>query len=162
MTVNQGFSVRIWAKQFRFNNFKTDAANTDIAAVFSLILQTAVNKNMTQDELPQNILILSDMEFDYCVGCSDGSRCGVDRPTKRLFEVFAEKYVKHGYKLPRLVFWNICSRTGTIPVKENDLGVSLVSGFSPTIAKMVLSNSLDPLDCLNRLILKDMEQSKKQ
>ena len=103
---------------------------------------------MSQDELPQNILILSDMEFDSCVGCNGGSRWSVNRPTKRLFEVFAERYAEHGYKLPRLVFWNICSRTGTIPIKENDLGVALVSGFSPAIAKMVLSNSTDPLDCL--------------
>ena len=123
-------------------------ANTNIEAVFNLILQTAINKNMSQDELPQNILILSDMEFDSCVGCDGGSIWSVNRPTKRLFEVFAERYAEHGYKLPRLVFWNICSRTGTIPVKENDLGVALVSGFSPAIAKMVLSNSTDPLDCL--------------
>lgn len=126
----------------------SEVANTNIEAVFDLILQTAINKNMSQDELPQNILILSDMEFDSCVGCDGGSRWSVNRPTKRLFEVFAERYAEHGYKLPRLVFWNICSRTGTIPVKENDLGVALVSGFSPAIAKMVLSNGTDPLDCL--------------
>lgn len=41
-----------------------------------------------------------------------------------------------------------CSRTGTIPVKENELGVALVSGFSPSIVKMVLSNSTDPFECL--------------
>lgn len=125
-----------------------EVANTNIEAVFNLILQTAINKNMSQDELPQNILILSDMEFDSCIGCDGDSKWKVTRPTKRLFKVFAERYAKYGYKLPRLVFWNICSRTGTIPVKENDLGVALVSGFSPVIAKMVLSNRTDPLDCL--------------
>lgn len=129
---------------FRHN----EVANTNIEAVFNLILQTAINKNMTQDELPQNILILSDMEFDGCVGCNGTSRYGVNKPTKRLFELFAERYAEYGYKLPRLVFWNICSRTGTIPVKENDLGVALVSGFSPAVVKMVLSNSTDPLECL--------------
>lgn len=126
----------------------TEVANTNIEAVFDLILQTAINKKMSQNELPQNILILSDMEFDTCVGCNGSSRYRVNAPTKRLFEVFTERYAEHGYKLPRLVFWNICSRTGTIPVKENDLGVALVSGFSPAIVKMVLSNSVDPLDCL--------------
>ena len=50
--------------------------------------------------------------------------------------------------MPRLVFWNLNSRTGTIPVKENDLGVALVSGFSPAIVKMVLSGKLDPYECL--------------
>lgn len=126
----------------------SEVANTNIEAVFDLILQTAINKNMTQDELPQNILILSDMEFDGCVECNGSNRWNLNRPTKRLFKVFEERYAEHGYKLPRLVFWNICSRTGTIPVKENDLGVSLVSGFSPAVVKMVLSNSTDPLECL--------------
>lgn len=126
---------------YRYN----EVADTNIEAVFDLILQTAINKNMTQDELPQNILILSDMEFNSCVVANGGYGA---RPTVRLFETFAQKYAEHGYKLPRLVFWNICSRTGTIPVKENELGVALVSGFSPAITKMVLSNSTDPYECL--------------
>lgn len=132
----------------------TEVANTNIEAVFDLILQTAINKKMTQDELPQNILILSDMEFDSCATCGECNNRGYfgwrnrKRPEKKLFNTFAERYAEHGYKLPRLVFWNICSRTGTIPVKENELGVALVSGFSPTISKMVLSNTTDPLECL--------------
>ena len=120
-----------------------EVADTNVEAVFDLILQTAINKNMTQDELPQNILILSDMEFNSCV-CTNGR----SRLDSRLFKVIADKYAEHGYKLPRLVFWNIMSRTGTIPVKENDLGVALVSGFSPAIVKMVLSNATDPFECL--------------
>lgn len=126
-----------------------EVANTNIEAVFDLILKTAVSKNMTQDELPQNILILSDMEFDSCATSNyNGRGWGYRRPNQTLFDTFAQKYAAHGYKLPRLVFWNICSRTGTIPVKENDLGVALVSGFSPAVVKMVLSNSTDPFDCL--------------
>ena len=46
------------------------------------------------------------------------------------------------------MFWNVNSRTGTIPVKENALGVALVSGFSVNVAKMVLSGELDPYKCL--------------
>lgn len=117
----------------------SEIANTNIKAVFDLILTTAIKFHMTQNDLPKNILILSDMEFDYA---ADGST------DKRLFETISQKYSEHGYKLPRLVFWNICSRTGTIPVKENPAGVALVSGFSPSITKMVLSNSTDPYECL--------------
>lgn len=121
-----------------------EVANTNIEKVFDLILKTAINKNMTQDDLPQNILIISDMEFDSCARCNNG----YSLINQKLFKVFAERYAEHGYKLPRLVFWNVNSRTGTIPVKENELGVALVSGFSPAIAKMVLSNSTDPFECL--------------
>lgn len=138
-----------------------EVADTNIEAVFDLILTTAVKKHMTQDELPSNILILSDMEFNECVFVQDGTETYRDwwsgqiktrprlvKPSGKLFNILAKRYAEHGYKLPRLVFWNICSRTGTIPVKENDLGVALVSGFSPAIAKMVLSNSTDPFECL--------------
>jgi hypothetical protein len=126
-----------------------EVANTNIEAVFDLILKTAIDKNMSQDELPQNILILSDMEFDSCATTNRSTgRWSACRPNQTLFDTIAKKYEAHNYKLPRLVFWNICSRTGTIPVKENDLGVALVSGFSPAIVKMVLSNSTDPFECL--------------
>lgn len=125
-----------------------EVANTNIEAVFDLILQTAVNKNMKQADLPENILILSDMEFDSCATCGVRQRWGINKPSVKLFETFKEKYAEYGYKLPRLVFWNICSRTRTMPVKENDLGVALVSGFSPAVVKMVLSNSTNPFICL--------------
>ena len=117
-----------------------EVANTNIEAVFDLILTTAANKQMKQSELPQNILIISDMEFD--VAMYD------NRPDKRLFLTIANRYKQEGYKLPRLIFWNVNSRTGTIPVIENDLGVALVSGFSVNIVKMVLSGELDPYKCL--------------
>ena len=120
----------------------SEVADTNIEAVFDLILQTAIEHNMKQDDLPHNILILSDMEFNHCVFTNHG------RADKRLFETIAHKYANHGYKVPRLIFWNIISRTGTIPVKENELGVALVSGFSPNVAKMVMSNSTDPFECL--------------
>ena len=125
-------------------------ANTNIEAVFNLILTTAVNNRMRQEDMPQNVLIISDMEFDTCATCGERSDhwCPVARPTARLFDVIRQKYETAGYKLPRLVFWNVDSRTGTIPVKENDLGVALVSGFSQNVASMVMSGKLDPYECL--------------
>ena len=126
-----------------------EVANTNIEKVFDLILTTAVNNHMSQEEIPQNVLIISDMEFDSCATCGLRSNgWSYNRPDKRLFEVIAQKYADAGYKLPRLVFWNVNSRTGTIPVKENELGVALVSGFSVNVVKMVMSGKLDPFECL--------------
>ena len=99
--------------------------------------------------MPQNILIISDMEFDTCATCGNRSDYwNRKRPDSRLFNVIRQRYEAVGYKLPRLVFWNVNSRTGTIPVKENDLGVALVSGFSQNVASMVMSGKLDPYECL--------------
>lgn len=116
-----------------------EVADTNIEATFDLILRTAVNNNMSQEDMPKNILIVSDMEFN--------TAC-YSYPNETLFATIARKYATHGYKLPRLIFWNVNSRTGTIPVKENELGVALVSGFSVNIVNMVMSNKLDPYECL--------------
>lgn len=120
-----------------------EVANTDIEAVFDLILATAVNNDLPQSDLPQNVLVLSDMEFDYSVRGSDN-----ERATKKLFSAIAEKYTEHGYTLPRLVFWNLGGRTDTIPIKNNAAGVALVSGFGPAALKAVLSSETDPYKCL--------------
>lgn len=126
-----------------------ECANTNIEKVFDLILDTAIKNRMKQEDLPQNILIISDMEFDSCASCGNNrSSWDFKKPNQRLFDVIAKKYAAVGYRIPRLVFWNVNSRTGTIPVKENELGVALVSGFSVNITKMVLSNKLDPYECL--------------
>ena len=133
-----------------------EVANTNIEAVFDLILTTAVNNRMHQEDLPANILIISDMEFDSCAtsGYNSNNRSywygysSTNRPNQKLFDTIAQRYADAGYKMPRLVFWNVNSRTGTIPVKENDLGVALVSGFSVNVAKMVMSGKTDPFECL--------------
>lgn len=117
----------------------SEISNTNIEAVFDLILNTAIRNNMSQEDIPANILIISDMEFD----CATTGRIGAN-----LFKTIEAKYRGHGYKLPRLVFWNVNSRTNTIPVRENDMGVALVSGFSVNICKMVMSGKTDPFECL--------------
>lgn len=124
----------------------SEVANTNIEAVFDLILRTAVQCRMPQSELPENLLILSDMEFDTATRSYVNGKSV--SPDEKLFDTFARKYAAHGYRLPRLVFWNICSRTNTIPVRENALGVALVSGFSPVIVKMVLSDEINPYKAL--------------
>lgn len=125
-----------------------EVANTNIEKVFDLILTSAVNNHMSQEDLPKNILIISDMEFDRCATSGNSGRWNAYRPTQKLFDVIAQRFADADYKMPRLVFWNVNSRTGTIPVKENDLGVALVSGFSTNVAKMVMSGKTDPFECL--------------
>ena len=120
----------------------SDCSNTDIYKVFSSILTVALENRLKQKDLPGNVLIISDMEFDAC-NPTYGRKSNTT-----LFNQIKREYEEYGYKLPRLVFWNVASRTNTIPVKENDLGVALVSGFSPSVVKMVMSDKLDPKEAL--------------
>lgn len=120
-------------------NKHSEVANTNIEAVFDLILQVAIKNDIPRDKMIKNILIISDMEFDSATG---------GYFNQSLFETIEDKYNKYGYRLPKLIFWNVNSRTKTIPVIENDLGVILVSGFSQNVLNMVMSNKLDPYEAL--------------
>jgi len=131
-----------------------DCGNTDIEKVFRVILETAKNNNYKQEDLPERVLIISDMEFDS--GMYFGSN-KYENPSgqKQLFTEIQEGFEAEGFKLPKLVFWNVASRTGTIPVRENDLGVGLVSGFSQQILKMVMSDKLDPFEIIVETLMSE-------
>lgn len=119
---------------------ETDCSNTNIEATMNLILETAINNNCSQEDMPKNIIIISDMQFDshHCF-----------RWDKTIFEQIAEKYNEHGYKLPRIIFWNVCSRDfNTIPMQNNELGLILCSGFSVTNMKMFMSGEINPYKVL--------------
>lgn len=76
----------------------SEVSNTNIEAVFDLILSTAVRNNMSQEDIPANILIISDMEFDGAVCCNGRGYGGV---SANLFKVIESKYRSAGYKIPR-------------------------------------------------------------
>ena len=118
-----------------------DCSSTNVEAVFDMVLETAVNNQLTQEQLPSTVLILSDMEFNDSYACNP-------RLDATLFGHITKKYETVGYKMPKLAFWNLCSRTGTIPMKQNENGLVLVSGFSPATMKMVMSGNLDPFDAM--------------
>lgn len=119
-----------------------DVSSTNIEDVFDLILNTAVKNNVPQEDMPKTVLIVSDMEFNIAQGYYTA------KGNKALFETIAEKYKNKGYKLPKLVFWNVNSRTNTVPLTKNENGVILVSGFSKNLMDMVMSSELDPYKAL--------------
>lgn len=123
----------------------SEVSNTNIEAVFNLILQTAVKNKIPQNQMVKNILIISDMEFDAAQKMWRNDDLVLTQP---LFDLIKRRYSDAGYALPKLIFWNVNSRTQTIPLVENELGVALVSGFSQNVLKMVMTNNLNPYDIL--------------
>lgn len=118
-----------------------DCSNTNLENVFDLILKTAVDHKMSANEIPAQVLVISDMEFDQ-------SNRGCFNYDSNVINNAAAKFACYGYKLPKLVFWNVASRTSTIPCKYNENGVLLVSGFSVNILKMVLNGKTDPFEAV--------------
>lgn len=104
--------------------------STNIEAVFSKILKSAVDNNVPQSEMPTMIIILSDMEFN------EGTSGNWNKTAQEIFE---SKYSEAGYKMPKIVYWNINARNSNFPVQFNKEGVGLVSGFSPSLLTSVLS-----------------------
>ncbi len=119
-----------------------EIANTNLQAVFKLILDAAVKNNVSQEELPSTIYIISDMEFDYCVENADMTNF---ETAKRMFE-------ENGYTLPDVIFWNVASRNMQLPVTQNEQGVALVSGCSPRVFSMVMEGELSPYDYMQSVL----------
>lgn len=123
----------------------TDCSNTDIFLTYKGLADMAVRYNLSQEELPDRLIIVSDMEFDAgCCGVYGVNSTRYKQADKALFDSIKDYWDKAGYKMPKLVFWNIMSRTNTIQVTENELGVILMSGFSANAVNMAMSGEIDP------------------
>ena len=105
---------------------------TNLQSVFDLILSTARAHSLPNDELPNRIVILSDMEFDQATGYAHRNSTNL--------EAIKQKYERYGYDFPQIIFWNVQARNKQVPVTMNENGVILVSGYSPSILKSVLSD----------------------
>lgn len=105
--------------------------STDLSKAFDSLLKTAVRGNVSPENMPDYILILSDMQFDaYSIKGTSASA----------LEMARKKYRDAGYECPSIIFWNLAARSSAdqSPVKVDDRGVALVSGFSPAIMSSVL------------------------
>ena len=121
-----------------------EAANTNLRGVFALLLKTALDHHLPQEDLPEILYIISDMEFDS----------GVDYD-KPLFDEIKDLYREYGYRLPTLVYWDVCRRNNQFPVSSNDVGAVLVSGASPILFSMVISGSVSPEEYMLSVIGSD-------
>jgi len=106
--------------------------NTNIEATFDLILRTATQNHLSQDDLPETIIVVSDMQFD--AGRTSSYYTGMT-----LMEKIEAKWNACGYKMPKLIYWNVnASGDGNIPMKDKD-GVTYVSGASPSIFTQIMT-----------------------
>lgn len=102
--------------------------NTNLESVFELLLRTAVENRCKQEDLPQVVIVISDMEIDY----SHHDRKGVCT----MMEAMRSKWAHYGYALPRLIYWNVQARqNGFVDAGPN---VSFVSGASPALFEQIM------------------------
>jgi hypothetical protein len=105
--------------------------NTDLIKALDKVLKVAKDGAVPQEEMPEVLLIMSDMQFDACARFDDSAMKAIER-----------KFTDAGYEVPKIVFWNLNAHEN-VPVKYDTRGVALVSGFSPSIMVSVLGGDTD-------------------
>lgn len=125
VSIKEGATLR---ENVRFVEQAGVGYNTNLEAAFNEILKMAVQNSLRNEELPKALLIVSDMEIDYVV-----SRDGLD-----FVEIMKKRFAQHGYKMPKLIMWNVDSRQDTFLTQGDD--VLQVSGQSTNTFKSILSS----------------------
>ena len=114
--------------------------NTNIEAAFDMVLNTALTNHVPQSDMPEYILVISDMEFDSATGNywrrSGSNMCKAN--AESVMETIERKWNERGYQMPKLIYWNVDARQANIPMIGNHY-VSYVSGFSPSIFKSIVT-----------------------
>ena len=127
--------------------------STDLEATFKLILDQATKHKLSQDKMPNKVLILSDMEFNSATGRGYGRESHWNPTAQQMIETL---YADAGYRVPQIVYWNIQSRNGGVPVAFDAKGTALVSGFSPAIMTSLLGGDIEsPQQIMDKTILSE-------
>ena len=118
--------------------------NTNLEAAFAKILEVAVVNKVNQEDMPDALVIFSDMQFDAAVG-HNGNRA---------IDMARQKYEQAGYNIPKIIFWNLNGyfASQNVPVKFDEHNTAHVSGYSPALMKSVLSNDLEEFTPYNVMI----------
>lgn len=107
-------------------------SNTNIEKAFQLILEIALENRVPQEEMPASLIVISDMEFDYCVENKS--------QLQTHFQKMEKMYEQYGYKMPSVIFWNVESRHEAFQVDADKPNTILVSGQSPSMFKNVMGS----------------------
>jgi hypothetical protein len=107
--------------------------STNIHKAFELILNIAVNNNLTDSQMPKILAIFSDMQFDQYNS----------NWTHTTYVAMEKQYVDRGYTLPHIIFWNLRSNTLGYQVPYDKSNVTLLSGFSTRLLDLFLTSPFE-------------------
>jgi len=101
--------------------------STNFNQVFTMILQKAKENNLPASAMPKKLFVISDMNFDQAGNMSN-------------HDAMIKQYKEAGYEVPTMIYWNVNGSSTSVPVGDSNItGVGLVSGFSPSILKAIIS-----------------------
>jgi hypothetical protein len=105
--------------------------NTNLEKAFQEVLNVAVRNKVPNSQMPKTMVVISDMEIDRYM-----------RPGRHwdFLDVMRKRFADKGYKLPKIVMWNVNARKDTVLSQSED--VIFISGQSPSSFK-ALCQELD-------------------
>ena len=123
-------------------NMNDWANNTNLRAAFEHVLEIAIRNHVPQAEMPKSLIVISDMEIDYC-GDRDWT----------FYEMMEEMYRMNGYIIPNIIFWNVNSRHDIFHADKNRKGVQLASGQSAAVFRQVMQTvGMNPVEAMEKII----------
>lgn len=113
--------------------------NTNLSIAFKLMLDKASKECIPAAEMPKQLIIISDMQFDYACG---------DTNLEDIRKQYSETNDPEGipYEMPTIVFWNVSGvfNGAAAPATMYDQNVIMLSGFSKDLIKVLLNNEEFP------------------
>ena len=119
--------------------------NTDLKAVFDMLLDMYKNNKVKAEDVPEQLVVISDMEIDRMSYWRDNSRMKAD------MELLREEWAAVGLTLPKLYYWNVDARQNKILDDPNNPNVSFISGCSPIIFQSVIEGKTGYELMINKL-----------
>jgi hypothetical protein len=91
-----------------------------------VLLSYATALDVPQNQMPEGLIILSDMQFDQTGYQMKHAR------SKTVIEASCDRWEAAGYTRPSIVFWNMAGYAGQ-PIDVYSGNAAFISGFSPAI-----------------------------
>ena len=110
--------------------------NTNFEAAMDLILKLCKEHSVPETELPEYLLVLSDMQFDASRGYGNTG-------FQAHWQKIQSRFKAQGYsRAPKILFWNLQANSVDFPAPRDAEGVEMISGFSTTLLKYFLEGDL--------------------
>lgn len=102
---------------------------TNLEGAFQYILDTAIENRVPKNEMPECLIVVSDMEIDRYM-----------RPNYRwdFIQTMKAKFARAGYTAPKIILWNVEARKDTFLTHSED--VLYVSGQAASTFKELCNN----------------------
>lgn len=136
--------------------------STDFQAAYNLVLSKMKTLQVPVGQEPKDLIVLTDMGWDAACGANQHSaytqnkymeatktKATETHPqiARRAFQLAGEQLfgMGNGWQAPRIVIWNLRAEFKDFHATSTEAGVVQVSGWSPSLLKVLMTKGADAL-----------------